>query len=643
MAVLHHIRLVYKFLILGGIALVLALVPMALYFAQTQHLINEARSEVDGIPSVLAVLKVIQYSQIHRGMSAAMLSGNQALEARRPAVRDQVNQAIEGVDRAFAQSMPLGDIVQRWGSMKQTWLSLEQSVANKSIDMPESTSRHTALITLELQLVEELLDESGLSLDSDRETYAIIRATLMEMPWLSENMGIMRAMGSSFLTRKAAAPEQRVRLEALRKRASELQVSMFRQLDRAIQGNARMREALADKVPAQLTAVQQALALAQNEIIQAPPELSYAAVDYFDTYTRTIDGLFVFNDIATATLVSELEDRHQSMVRNEILLGVLFAGGLLASVWLAWLFVRSITAPLQAAGAMAKAIAEGDLRVQVHPEGTDELAQLLRALQTMRANLIHVVGQVILASESVATAAAEIAQGDGDLSSRTEGQASAIEQTSASMEELGSRVRSNAQSAQQANQLAQDASRVATDGGAVVGQVVSTMQEINASSRKIADIVTLIDGIAFQTNILALNAAVEAARAGEQGRGFAVVASEVRSLAGRSAEAAKEIKSLIDASVQRVEHGSTLVDQAGSTMNDVVASIRKVTAIVGEISASSSDQAQGISEVVEAVGQMDQATQQNAALVEEIAAAADSLRSQAQGLVQTVSTFKLPT
>ena len=292
------------------------------------------------------------------------------------------------------------------------------------------------------------------------------------------------------------------------------------------------------------------------------------------------------------------------------------------------------------AAEMARAAAQGDFTrsVALKPGDTHSLLASLSAMQT---SLTSVVSTVRHGSEGVATASAEIAQGNNDLSARTEQQASALEQTAASMEELGSTVKQNADSARQANQLAQNASTVAVKGGEVVGQVVETMKGINDSSRKIADIISVIDGIVFQTNILALNAAVEAARAGEQGRGFAVVASEVRSLAGRSAEAAKEIKTLINASVERVEHGTTLVDQAGVTMAEVVGSIRRVTDIMGEISAASSEQASGVAQVGEAVVQMDQATQQNAALVEEMAAAASSLKGQAQELVQAVAFFKV--
>ena len=319
-------------------------------------------------------------------------------------------------------------------------------------------------------------------------------------------------------------------------------------------------------------------------------------------------------------------------------------GAVLAAVLgllFAVLATRSITVPMQRAIASAETITQGNLSASLETSGKDETGQLLKALSDMKDNLARIVGDVRQNAHGVATASAEIAQGNHDLSARTEQQASALEETAASMEELSATVKQNADSARQANQLAMSASTVAVKGGEVVGQVVETMKGINDSSRKIADIISVIDGIAFQTNILALNAAVEAARAGEQGRGFAVVASEVRSLAGRSAEAAKEIKALIGASVERVEQGTTLVDQAGVTMTEVVSSIRRVTDLMGEISAASNEQSSGVSQVGEAVTQMDQATQQNAALVEEMAAAASSLKSQAQELVATVAVFKL--
>ena len=366
-----------------------------------------------------------------------------------------------------------------------------------------------------------------------------------------------------------------------------------------------------------------------------------AASTAFDDSVGALNELTKFNfDGGTAAAAHANEVYAQA----ELWLLGLLAAALALGIGLAWAITRHLLKQLggepRAAAEVAKAVAEGDLSTAIRVKAGDT-ESLMARLHAMQRGLADAVYQVRQGSEHVASASSQIAQGNQDLSGRTEEQATALQQTAATMDQLGTTLRHNADNAAQANQLALGASAVAVKGGEVVGRVVQTMKGINDSSKKIADIISVIDGIAFQTNILALNAAVEAARAGEQGRGFAVVASEVRSLAQRSAGAAKEIKTLISDSVERVNQGSALVDQAGHTMAEIVGAIKRVSDIVGEISSASVEQSSGVAQVGQSVTKMDQATQQNAALVEQSAAAAESLKQQAQALVQAVAVFKL--
>jgi methyl-accepting chemotaxis protein len=359
------------------------------------------------------------------------------------------------------------------------------------------------------------------------------------------------------------------------------------------------------------------------------------------TYKKAQPAYDALQELLSKRGRANAELAHAETATREIYMFAAIVAGCLVGIAAAVFLARSIGAPLQQAVAIARRVAQGDLSGDIETDTRNEFGQLLAALRDMNAGLARIVGEVRTGADTIAEASTQISAGNMDLSSRTEQQAGTLEETAASVEELSSTVKQNAENAQQANMLAASASEVAARGGKVVAEVVQTMGAIDSSARKIVDIIAVIDGIAFQTNILALNAAVEAARAGEQGRGFAVVAGEVRSLAQRSAAAAREIKELITDSVAKVDSGSQLVDQAGATMHDVVASIRRVADIMGEITAASQEQRIGIEQIHQAISQMDQGTQQNAAMVEEAASAAQALQERATVLAELVSVFRL--
>ena len=637
MSLLHRLSLAQKFLIQGFVAFVMVAIPTGLYMRLALEDVAQAKRQVQGDKVVTEINRVIQFSQTHRGLSASALSGNEKLAQRRPAMAQSLAQAIGKVDQELKAAKAPQQIAALWTERRQEWVALEQGVAGKQIQAAESTRRHTDMIARHFLVSEAVMDGFGLSLDARLDTHMLTQAVLVKAMILTEYMGQMRARGAAFITVGSLPPEGRAAMQGLHRQALQAQADLFRNLVKATDANPAMRQALQAASQKQREQIDRTLKMAEDGLINAQ-EITIAAEAYFDEFTRTIDGIYEFNSQATQVLAGALQDRvvqAQWLAFGTLGLLALFVAGASAMVFV---FVRSITVPMREAVTLAHAVAAGDLTTEMHVYGTNETGQLIKSLIEMQQKLGGVVNHVRQGSQAVATASVQIAQGNHDLASRTESQASALEQTAASMEQLNSTVQQNAENARQANDLALNASTVAVE---VVSQVVETMKGINDSSRKISDIIGVIDSIAFQTNILALNAAVEAARAGEQGRGFAVVATEVRSLASRSAEAAKEIKNLISASVERVEQGTAQVDEAGATMTEVVGAIRRVTDLMSQISAASSEQSLGVSQVGEAVTHMDQVTQQNAALVEEMAAAADSLKMQAQDLVAGVNVFKL--
>ncbi len=640
MSILDRINLSHKFTILGVILLLTAAVPTTFFILTVTDERQVAEQELAGTTPIIALQRVVQFTQQHRGVSAGMLGGNESLAARLPVVRAELNKAIDTFDATLKEAGASTQIESHWGTLKQRLYTIGDAVANRQLNVAESTAQHTQTVSGMLLVSEELLDEFGLSLDPEAATYFLMSATMVNAPKLAENMGLMRAVGAGFLTAGNLPPEGRAKLGVLKSNINTYFAELTRNMEKVLRADDRLRTELGAITNEMKAKIEKTLAMTNQHLLNAQ-ELKLSGTAFFDEYTATIDNLYAFNATASGNLVDELSARSAGLQQSLYIVYGFILFGLIAIIQLSIVFVRSITNPLHEAISVADAVASGDLTSRINSDATNETGQLLQALRKMNDNLVDLVGKVRTGTDSISTASGEIASGNSDLSQRTEEQASSLEETASSMEELTSTVRQNSDNARQANQLAVGASEVAVKGGAVVGQVVQTMSSINESSKKIVDIISVIDGIAFQTNILALNAAVEAARAGEQGRGFAVVATEVRTLAQRSAAAAKEINELISDSVSKVEDGTKLVDEAGTTMDEIVNAVQRVTDIMSEISAASQEQSSGIEQVNQAVTQMDEVTQQNAALVEEAAAAAESMQDQAQGLSQAVTMFKL--
>jgi methyl-accepting chemotaxis protein len=639
MQFLRNLPIGRKFLILGLLMLALCLPPVGLVLQGALQTMADARAERDGVKPVGALLQLLRETQVHRGATAGWLGGNEGMKDRRSAQAGAVDKALAGLVEASAVYKD-GAVGQHRGTVQQQWQALREDVAARRIDGPTSFARHTALINLQLRLLDDVADRAGLMLDPDPGAYYLISVVVETLPAVSELLGQSRALGALYLARQAASPAERVRLEALLTQLAQRNDD----LERAFSNVAENSPALAASLDGPRRATAEALATA-TKLVQAqvvtPDKLEAPASDYFNAMTSHIDSLFKLTDASFAVLSTQLQVRVQQQQWRLAAMGaaLLMLGSLAAALML--VIARGTVRTVASAQAAAEALARGDLSHAVQVESDDEIGRMARTLGDAMGELGRLVREIKATGESVGTASAQIAAGNNDLSSRTEQTSANLQNTASAMEELHATVRNNADAARQAAALAGQSSQVAADGGSLVGQVVETMQAISQRSDKIADIIGVIDGIAFQTNILALNAAVEAARAGEQGRGFAVVASEVRALAQRSAAAAREIKGLIQASVETVHAGTALVSQAQTTMQDILHQVQQVSTLVGEIGTATAEQSEGIAQVNTTVGQLDQATQQNAALVEESAAAADSLQQQASTLVAAVGRFRL--
>ena len=639
MAWIQNLKIAHKFGLIGLLMLLPSLPSTGLFLHQQLSAMQTADAERDGVQPLGALLTLLRLTQLHSGLSTNWLGGNAGLTANREARATEVDQAVDKLIGATA-IYPGGALAERQQALRSQWLALRQAVADKAIDGPTAFTRHTALVATQLALLGDVADRSSLMLDPEGDTYYLIAAVVEPLPRITELLGQARALGALYLKRGAITPGEAAGLQALLDQLAQAANQSGR-----FMGNAgALDPAIAQRLAAARRdadqAVQAAALLVRTQVLQAAA-LSAPPDDYFKAMTGHIDPQFKLVQASLDLLKDRLTERAQSTRRWMIgvLVGVLLIGLLVTVLMLQ--IVRGTLRTLASAQAASDALACGELDHPVQLHSRDEIGHLAATLgQAMRA-LAGMVREIQSTAESVGTASAQIAAANNDLSTRTEQTAANLQQAASAMEQLHATVRNNAESARQATTLSGQSSAVAASGGALVGQVVDTMADITQSAGKIADIIGVIDGIAFQTNILALNAAVEAARAGEQGRGFAVVAAEVRSLAQRSAGAAREIKALIQHSVGTVHSGAALVGQAQQTMGEIVTQTRQVSGLVSDISTASREQTDGIGQVNQAVAQLDQATQQNAALVEESAAAADSLQQQAQRLVQAMSRFRV--
>lgn len=629
-----------KLTLLSFLALVAVLIPSMLVTREMVADLQVAQRSASSEQVFSEMLQSLRASQASRGLAGGVLSGNEGMATPLKQQQRLALQHFAATASAMRETSASAHVLDKLDKIQAGFTALWSDIEARKVTPAQSFSTHTALIADMLALLDLVMDDYGLSLEPNADLYFLMQGSLVHMPWLTEHLGQLRGFGNGLLVSGVITPESRLKLSVVIDSAKLRAANAQLQAGKALTFNVGFQETLTQPLQRADQATDRAIALARTGIIDADPP-TLAAPDYFRQTTEGIDAVFTAMQSATEAIDRQL---HENVRRDQVTLAVA-AGALLGLLVLlvitAVAITRSIVGPLNQAVTLANAVAQGDLTQRLNVSGTNETGRLLQALSEMQTGLASVVAKVRVNASSVATASQEIAHGADDLSKRTESQASSLEETAASMEQLGATVTQNTEYVEQSSRAAAQATNVAQRAGQVVGGFVQTMEDINRSSSKINEIISVIDGIAFQTNILALNAAVEAARAGEAGRGFAVVASEVRSLAQRSAEAAKQIKGLISESVQKVQIGTLQVEQARQTVEEVVQGIARVSDMMQQVNHASHEQRAGVQQVTQAVSLMDEATQQNAALVEESAAAADALRQQADELNQVVALFKL--